>query len=255
MDTSRRTSFLDPVRSRPDRPLRVVPLFSGGASGARYCEVNDDRYGEAYTFPAAISSNPDAHGIDRLETEVAVHDIEAFYATRDAEITDLAVREDYDEALVDRLATYDPDLVMLSGYMYLVTDVLLRRYPAINVHPADLRITDDGERVYTGMDPVYDAIVAGEAETRSSVHFVTLGVDEGPLITVSNPAPVHRVMVDDLEGDALRTYADLHQAWMKDRCDGPAFVAALHLIADGRVDWADDGMTIDGGSGPHVLDA
>lgn len=253
-DLEDRPAVLDPDQPAPDRPLAVIPLFSGGASGARYCEEHDPRFGEAYRFPVAISSDPEAPGIDRLDTDVAVRDIHGFYADRDADITDMDVRRAYDRGLRELLDRYEPDVLMLSGYMYVVTDPLLRAYHAINVHPADLRITEDGTRKYTGMDAVYDAIVAGEAETRSSVHFLTAGVDAGPLLTVSPPAPVHTAMVDELDDEPLRTYADVHQEWMKDRCDGPAFVTALHRLADGRVALAEDGVRVDGTPGPTVMD-
>lgn len=238
----------------PDPPLAVVPLFSGGASAARYCEARDGRFGDAYEFPVAISSDPDAPGIDRLDTPVEVRDIHGFYADRAAEIDDMTVRREYDATLRDHLAEYDPDILLLSGYMYIVTDALLSAYPAVNVHPADLRITDGGSRTYTGIDAVYDAIVAGETETRSSVHFVTEGVDEGPLLVVSPPAPVHRPLVSEVAGEAVQSYADAHQTWMKGRCDGPALTAAFHLLADGRVTSTGADLTVDGTPGPHVVD-
>lgn len=238
----------------PETPLAVVPLFSGGASGARYCEVNDPRYGEAYEFPAAFSTDADAHGIDRLDAPVETLDIHAFCDERDADIGDMDVRRAYDRQLRDRIAEHDPDIVMLSGYMYIVTDALLGEWPAINVHPADLRIQEDGERKYTGADAVHDAIVGGEEETRSSVHLVTAGVDAGPLITVSPPLPVDQDAVDQLEGEELRAYVDEHQDEMKDACDGPAFVKALHLLADGAVALADGEVRITGEPGPYVME-
>lgn len=255
MDLQTVPSFLDPEADAPGTPLRVVPLFSGGASGARFCEANDAKYGAAYRFPTAICTDPEAPGIDRLDAPVEVQDIHAFYDEREAPISDRDVRRAYDTMLRDRLDAHDPDLLLLSGYMYVLTEPLLEAYPAINVHPADLRITADGARKYTGLDSVYDAIAAGERETRSSVHFVTAGVDEGPLVVVSPPAPVHEPLVDDVaEGDAvLRSYADAHQVWMKDRCDGPALRAALHLLAEGRVSLTRDRLTVDGEPAAYVM--
>lgn len=245
-------SILDPG-GEVEPPLTVIPMFSGGASGARFCETHDDRFGRAYRFPVAISTDADAPGIDRLDAPVEVHDVHDFYERRDADITDLDVRSEYEADLRQRLDPHDPDLLVLSGYMYVVTETLLGTYPIVNVHPADLRITVGGERAYTGMDAVHDAIVAGEGATRSSVHLVTEGVDEGPLLVVSRPAPVHRPMVTELDGERLRTYVDLHQEWMKDRCDGPALCTALHLLADGKVDARGDGLVVDGTRGPQVM--
>lgn len=256
MDLETVPPVLDPDADG-DTPLTVVPLFSGGASGARYLEDNDPQYGDAYHFPVAVTTDPEAAGIDRLEAPVDILDIHAFYDERNAPITDKDVRRAYDDTLREHLASYDPDLLMLSGYMYLLTEPVLATYPAINVHPADLRLTaPDGERRFTGMDAVYDAVAAGETETRSSVHFVTKGVDEGPLLVVSPPAPVHEAMIEDFpaDGDRLRRYVDLHQDWMKDRCDGPALRRALHLLAAGRVALTDAGVTVDRSSDPDVMD-
>ncbi|MDY7082683.1 MAG: hypothetical protein SXQ77_09820, partial [Halobacteria archaeon] len=85
---------------------------------------------------------------------------------------------------------------------------------------------EGGERVYTGFDPVYDAIVAGgELYTRSSVHLVTSDVDKGPIVVLSRPFEVHRELVDSLKEhdaeEALRDYVEAHQEWMKWEGDGP----------------------------------
>ncbi|MFP4633315.1 MAG: formyltransferase family protein, partial [Halobacteriales archaeon] len=135
---------------------------------------------------------------------------------------------------------WDADVVLLSGYMRILTDAFVERYAVVNVHPADLRVEDDGERVYTGFDPVWDAVEAGEPYTRSSVHLVTSEVDDGPVLVVSRPFEVHRALVDALQehdaDDALRSYVDAHQEWMKWDGDGPALAAALELYADGRLE-------------------
>jgi len=138
--------------------------------------------------------------------------------------------------------------------MWILTEPITGAYPVINVHPADLAIEDDtGERRYIGADPVYDAIVAGETETRSTVHFVTPAVDAGSILVRSRPLPVHRDLVDDLDAfDAeggIREYANAHQEWMKWEGDGPAIATALELIASGRVDYRDGTVRIDGTPG------
>ncbi len=238
----------------PERPLQVIPLFSGGASGARYCELNDPRYGEAYEFPVAFTTDADTHGIDRLDAPVEAVDIHDFYAEHGAAMDNMDVRAKYDRHLRDRIAEYDPDLLMLSGYMWILTDNLVGEWPAINVHPADLRVREDGARKYTGADAVHDAVVAGEEETRSSVHLVTEGVDEGPLLVVSPPLPVDREQVSQRDGEELRQYVDEHQEEMKEECDGPAFVQALHLLADGEVALDGGKAMVAGERGPYLME-
>lgn len=264
-----RTTFLTPRAECPrmvafdaEQPLRVVVFFSGSASGFRYLATTDDRYGDAYHVVGGFTDDPDCPGVEHLESHgvpVEANDIEAFYAERDADTSDLDVREEYDERTASLVENFDADLVLLSGYMWILTDPILESYPVLNVHPADLTIeNEDGDRAYVGPDPVYDAIVAGEGETRSSVHFVTADVDAGPVLVRSKPFDVHRPLVDALiefgAEDQLRGYVAAHQEWMKWEGDGPAIARALRLIAAGRV--AVDGETalIDGEPGPYDLD-
>jgi folate-dependent phosphoribosylglycinamide formyltransferase PurN len=244
-----------------DRPLRVVVFFSGSASGFRYLATNDDRYGDAYRVVGGFTDDPDCSGVDHLENNgvpVVSTDIDAFYADRDAETGDMEVRTAYDERTRELIEGFDADLVVLSGYMWILTDPILEAYPVINVHPADLTIEDDGSRTYVGADPVYDAVVAGESATRSSVHAVTPDVDAGPVVVRSKPFEVHRALVDSLvefgADDALRDYVDAHQEWMKWAGDGPAIARALQLIAAGRVELDGETALIDGEPGPYDLD-
>jgi len=244
-----------------DRPLRVAVFFSGSASGFRYLATHDARYGESYRVVVGFSDDPDCPGVEHLENHgvpVESNDIEAFYAERNADPGDMTVREAYDERTATLIEDYDADVVLLSGYMWILTDPILEAYPVLNVHPADLTIEDDdGKRVYVGADPVYDAVIAGEDETRSSVHAVTAEVDAGPVLVRSKPFEVHRPLVESLgefgADNALRDYADAHQEWMKWEGDGPAIATALRLIAAGRVE-LDGGTTlIDGEPGPYDL--
>lgn len=244
-----------------DRPLRVVVFFSGGASGFAYLADHDPRYGDLYEVVGGLTDDPEAAGIARLRSEdvpVRINDIDAFYDERGADRRDLGVRESFDAESREMIEGFDPDLVLLSGYMWILTTPVIDAYPTINVHPADLRIeTNDGERRFVGFDPVFDAIEAGETETRSSVHFVTSDVDDGPLISISRPFPVHEPLIGALDsfddGDGLRAYADAHQAWMKWEGDGPAIAKALELIARGRLSLDGPAVEIDGTLGVFDL--
>ncbi|MDX1745486.1 MAG: formyltransferase family protein, partial [Halobacteriales archaeon] len=185
-----------------DRPLRVVVFFSGGASGFRYLADHDPEFDEAYEVVGGFSDDPDCAGVGRLRRRgipVETRDLRAFYAEREAETRDLGVRAEFDAATASTIDRFDPDLVLLSGYMWIVTAPLMEAYPILNVHPADLTIEDeDGSRRFVGYNPVYDAIAAGQDETRSSVHFVTEDVDEGPIVAVSRPFPVYGELVATL---------------------------------------------------------
>jgi phosphoribosylglycinamide formyltransferase-1 len=86
-------------------------------------------------------------------------------------------RASRDAALADWLATHDPQLVVLAGYMALLSPGFLARFPhaVINVHPALLP-------AFPGLKAVEQALEHGVRVTGVTVHFVDEGVDTGPII-------------------------------------------------------------------------
>ena len=117
----------------------------------------------------------------------------------------------------------------------------------VNVHPADLSLTNDkGQRRYVGDDAVYDAIMAGEKELRSSTLWIDQGVDSGPLLMVSEalpvelPAPLEELKADP---DELRNLADEHQEQLKERGDWVVFPLTMELIGQGRLALDENGVT------------
>ncbi len=102
-------------------------------------------------------------------------------------------RRDYDAATLHQLRAHNVDTVLLLGYCFIVTDVLLRAFPSAiyNIHDSDLAIRRaDGERRYVGLHSTRDAILAGEKETRSTLHLVTEKLDGGPIVSLSRAFPV-----------------------------------------------------------------
>ena len=239
--------------------LRVFVFFSGGASGLRYLTDEDSNYGEKYEVVGTFTDVPDAPGAEFVRENgipLETNNLEEFYDERDVPTTDLDVREEFDAETREMVSSYEPDVVLLSGYMRILTSPVVSEYPIVNVHPADLRVEDEeGERVYTGFDPVRDAVLAGEDETRSSVHLVTEDVDDGPLLVVSPPFRVEREMVGTLRehsDEDLDAYIEAHQEWMKWRGDGPALAKTLELVADGRIDL--ETGEVDGEREPYVME-
>jgi phosphoribosylglycinamide formyltransferase-1 len=86
-------------------------------------------------------------------------------------------REAYDQVLLDLLKKYDVELVLLAGYMKIVTGVLVNAYAnrMMNIHPSLLPS-------FPGLDVQKKALEWGCKLTGCTVHFVTQGVDEGPII-------------------------------------------------------------------------
>lgn len=86
-------------------------------------------------------------------------------------------REERDLVLASWLEEHDVELVVLAGYMHLLTAPFLRRFPGrvVNVHPSLLPR-------FPGVHPIEEAIAAGVDVTGVTVHYVDEGIDTGPVI-------------------------------------------------------------------------
>ncbi len=238
--------------------LRVVVFFSGGASGLRYLFEEDSNYGEKYKIVGGFTGSPGCKGekfARNIGIDVKTNDIEEFYG--DTPVSDLKLRKKYDRKTLDLIDEFDPDLILLSGYMWILTKPIIEKYRIINVHPADLRVKKDNKRLYTGKNPVYDAILNGENQTHSSIHFVKNEVDEGPLFVVSPGFNIHEKLVDVLleknKKEKLKKYSEAHQEWMKWGGDGPAISKAIELLAEKNIEVKEGDVYIEGEKGPYLM--
>ncbi len=199
--------------------------------------------------------------VERRGIPTRAHPIQRFYAARSPlPVHRLGTRAAYDAETLELLDPYMPDLVLLDGYLYLVTDPLLNAYPAriISLHFSDLMIRRaDGSPRFPGVRAVRDALSAGCAETRATVHLVDEAPDNGPPIVRSWPFPVS-LLVEELRTqhlpDVFKAYAYAHQQWMLRTVSGPLVAAALRLIATGAVDLTELAAAGAGRSAPWLLD-
>ena len=147
------------------------------------------------------------------------------------------VRAEFDAITADMLRELDVDMVVLLGYLYILTAPMLEAFPGriLNVHDSDLTlIGSNGRRRYPGLHATRDAILAGERETRSTLHVVTADVDAGPILALSEPFAVAPLVRDALAFGALdmiRAYSYAHREWMMRRAWGPMVVAELEKLA------------------------
>lgn len=227
--------------------MRIAVLFSGGASAVPFllniknCEI-----------VGAISSSKTASGIDKLKNfgiNVVVRDLHDFYKEFDKPIRDPETRKKWDAFLAETLKGWRVDVVICSGYMYLLTPEFVRSFNIINVHPADLRIkTPDGNRKYIGYKAVLDALEAGENETRSTVHVMNEETDGGPILVISPPLPVDSDLLDFVKQGkmTMKQAASIHQEYMKHYCDGVAYRKALTLLAEERLKIKENKVYLDG---------
>jgi phosphoribosylglycinamide formyltransferase-1 len=156
--------------------FRIVVLASGG--GTNLQAILDQLHGgdQGIEVVGVGSDKPDARALDRARGA----DVEtAVFPT--SEYDDRGAR---DQALGDWIEERDADLVVLAGYMQLLSPEFVSRFHnrVINVHPALLP-------AFPGIDAVQQAIHHGSKITGVTVHFVDEGMDSGPII-MQRPVPV-----------------------------------------------------------------
>jgi len=245
-------------------PLRVAVLCSHGAPGLMHLLNGLPDRGAAFEIVCCVTSErtfADEVRVERRGIPTLPHPIAEFYEARGTSIYhDMAGREDYDRETLALIEPYLPDLILLDGYLYLVTAALLQRFlnRIINLHFSDLTLrTTQGAPRFPGLRAVRDALADGCRETRATVHLVDDVPDGGAPIVRSWPFAVSP-LVEELRtvkaGDAFRAYAFAHQQWMMRTVSGPLVGAALRLIATGAVDL--DNLAASGGrsDGPWLFD-
>ncbi|MDH5776099.1 MAG: phosphoribosylglycinamide formyltransferase [Nitrospirota bacterium] len=126
-------------------------------------------------------------------------------------------REAYDVAVVQALQEHGVECVALAGYMRIVTPALIRMFPSmiLNIHPSLLP-------AFPGLHAQRQALEWGAKVSGCSVHFVTEGVDEGPIIS-QKAVPIHEE--DTEETLAARILEQEHQLYPQ----------ALQLMAQKRL--------------------
>lgn len=223
-----------------NRPLRVGVLCSGRAPGLLHLLNADPRRGTDYDVVCCISSEEtfaEEVRVERRGVPCVPHPMARF--TRDRGVTrrDLAARAEYDRETLALLQPYHPDLLLLDGYLFLVTEPLLDVYRGrmINVHHADLlRRTPEGAVAYPGLRAVRDAFLAGERETRATAHVVTERLDDGPVLLRSWAFPVPPIVAwarDREASDVLRASAWAHTEWMLREAWGPMLSRVVELAS------------------------
>ena len=188
--------------------MRTAVLVSG--SGTNLQALLDARAAGslAADIVLVVSNKPGVGALDRaaargVATEVIPH-------------KDYASREAFDGALVAALRARDVELVVLAGFMRVLTPVFLDAFPGrvLNVHPALLPS-------FPGVDAQAQALAYGVRVTGATVHFVDAGVDTGPIVAQA-PVPV----LDDDTVDTLRARIL--------REEHRLLVGAVHAVATGR---------------------
>jgi phosphoribosylglycinamide formyltransferase-1 len=151
---------------------RLVVLVSG--SGTNLQALLD---AIETTGVAAYGAEIVAVGADRGNIEGLARAERAGLPTFITRVKDHETREEWDTALAEAVAAYEPDLVVSAGFMKIVGKEFLARFGGrfVNTHPALLPS-------FPGAHGVRDALAYGARVTGCTVHFVDDGVDTGPII-------------------------------------------------------------------------
>lgn len=144
-----------------------------------------------------ISNKANAFGLKRAEAEGV--------ATAVLSHKGFDSREDYDQALIAAIEQFKPDLIVLAGFMRILTAEFVQHFSGklLNIHPSLLP-------KYQGLATHQRAIDAGDTEHGCSVHFVTEQLDGGPVIL---QAKVPIFPGDDASVVAERVHAQEHQIY------------------------------------------
>ena len=198
----------------------VVVLLSGTGSNLQAL-IDSTRTGDSPVRIAAVISNrSDAYGLQRAR--------DAGIDTRSLDHKAFDGREAFDSALIELIDAFAPKLVVLAGFMRILSADFVRHYEGrlLNIHPSLLP-------KYKGMHTHQRALDAGDSEHGCSVHFVTEELDGGPLV-LQAIVPVRKD--DTPEKLAQRVHTQEHLI----------YPLAMRWFAEGRLRLGKAGAELDG---------
>ncbi|WP_019027677.1 phosphoribosylglycinamide formyltransferase [Colwellia piezophila] len=176
---------------------RIVVLISGG--GTNLQAIIDACTDSAYPgeVVGVISNRADAYGLTRAKN--------ADIANVALSHKDFASRADYDQALIKVIDGFDADLIVLAGFMRILTPSFVQHFQGklLNIHPSLLP-------KYQGLNTHQRAIDAGDDVHGVSVHFVTEELDGGPVILQAKVPVFEGDNSDDL---AARVHEQEHRIY------------------------------------------
>lgn len=201
-------------------PCNVVVLISGSGSNLQALIDSVAHDGNPARIAAVISNRADAYGLQRAK--------QAGIATELLDHKQFDGREAFDAALIQAIDAHQPDLVVLAGFMRILTPGFVQHYAGrlLNIHPSLLP-------KHKGLHTHQRALEAGDSEHGCSVHFVTEELDGGPLVVQA----VLPVMANDTaESLASRVHQQEHHI----------YPLAVRWFAEGRLRLDAQGAMLDG---------
>jgi len=203
-------------------PCSVAVLISG--NGTNLQALIDASEDANYRITAVISNNPDAYGLRRAR--------DADIPTWTISHRDFNQRIEFDRALMARLDRIQPDLVVLAGFMRILSAEFVNHFSGrlLNIHPSLLPR-------YPGTDTHQRVLEAGDSEHGAAVHFVTEELDGGPVIA-------HSTVPVSPEDDASSLQEKVHREEYR------LYPRVVTLFAEGRLKMTDGRAWLDGNALP-----
>ena len=197
------------TRTPGKAPCRLGVLVSGSGTNLQAIIDRIESGDIRAEIACVISNKADAYAVVRATRHgipVVVHENSKF-----------PERSSYDAATVDILRNYAVDLVILAGYMRILTDVMVSAFPhaIMNIHPALLP-------AFPGLHAQQQALDYGVRYSGCTVHFVDQGTDTGPII-LQSVVPVEQ---DDTE----ETLSSKIQ-----KAEHQTFAQAIKLFVEGKI--------------------
>jgi len=166
----------------------IVSLISGRGSNLEAIVKTAAAKSWDVQFTGVISNNPEAKGLEfarsqGISTQVVNH-------------RDFASREAFDQALMNEIDRLGADLIVLAGFMRILTPAFIKHYEGrmVNIHPSLLPL-------YPGLHTHQRALDGGDQKHGATVHFVSAEVDQGSIIC-QGEVPI--LPIDDARSLAAR---------------------------------------------------
>ncbi|MBL4762063.1 MAG: phosphoribosylglycinamide formyltransferase [Gammaproteobacteria bacterium] len=205
--------------SSSTKPCSVVVLISGNGSNLQAIIDDSAKHSAPYQIVAVISSRADAYGLMRAK--------KAGIASHSLDHKQFDEREKFDHALLDLIDSYSPDLLILAGFMRILSNDFVLHYQGrlLNIHPSLLP-------KYQGLNTHQRALDAGDKKHGVSVHFVTAELDGGPVVL---QAELPILPNDNAEALAQRVLKQEHKMYPQ----------VIRWFAENRLSTAGNTVTLD----------
>lgn len=190
--------------------LRAVVMVSGGGTNLQaILDAIDAGKITNTSIEAVISNKKDAYALERAKNQ----GIEGVCVSP----KDFATRAEFDDELVTTIDKFNPDLIILAGYLVIIPKMLVEKYPnkIINIHPS--LIPSFCGMGYYGLKVHEGVLERGNKVTGATVHFVDEGADTGPIIMQKvvevkfddTPEVLQRRVMEEAEWNILPQVIDL----------------------------------------------